>query len=662
MKISFLDPQFSHKYNVTFNGQRQDDFWKSYNETKQNIPLTTSVSESINNDSLLLGEGRSKKVYAIDGVKDYVIRIFKNYFNKNDLNKEFIEPEDNHINNIDEVALCIPQKIDIVKRKDGIKLGVDNYFERIQANEFPPLQRAYVTREETLKALAVYEQLKDFPLQSYEDAYLKIKDICKKPGWQLDIISPNNILIDTKAQKINIIDPLGPEVNNIVQGQNINFSKLHGCDSLYPVMCDMLLHKEHLNNLTEQEQLKWKKAISVIISKCITAGKNVGYERNIEQLSTIYGNTDTFWQGNEITKRYNNFLDTYSGTIEKSKTIENALNFKNSEKERIKAIQHLDTSSFNEMLPIFEKIIEAPHQVKVEVPEIINAVLDKLPEYNENIEEITPTLELLFKKEIFYPTKKRLYNFFIANQPENEIFLKEFAKSAINPMEKILYKEEFKKLYDKSHNLQYKEIIKNIYSNSLLNNNLQQELVDKLWISRTCANSGKKQDIAINNVIEAYNYIETIKNQKPSISSLIKIHKIILKNIPDEDFVAGKLRTPRTSHILKQIFNIKKDLKNTINPYSDSENVINDLLELKHYINDNYDKKDSFILAAEIFNELIKIHPFLNGNGRSARLFTEYFLLTKGYRLTKWPEEFLYRKLYTPQQLAEFIKNNSVKI
>lgn len=660
MRVSFSNPQPTFNRSITFNGQQQDDFWRSYNKTKRNIPLSDTVSSSINNNSLLIGEGRNKKVYAIEGVKEYVIRIFKKYFNQTDLKNEFTEPENSHINTIDEVALCIPDKIDIVKRKDGIGIGVENYFERIQANEFPPMQRVYVTRQETLKSLDTYEKLKDFPLKAYEEAYLKIKDISKKPGWQLDVICPNNILVDTKAQKINIIDPLGPENNDLVQGKNMDLSTYHGCDSLYPVMCDVVLHKEHLNNLTEKEKLKWKKAVSIIISKCITAGQNIGYKRNIAQLGTIYAKMDKFWQTNEISERYNHFLETYSGTINKEQTIERALNYKLTEKERINAIRNLDISNFNEMLPVFEKILEAPHQAKVEMPEILNAVFDKLPEYNENIAAIIPSLEVLFKKEIFYPTKKRLYNFFITNEPENKIFLKELSKSSVNPMEKSLYRDEFKKLYDNSDNLPSKGIISNIYLNSISGNQLPKELIDKLWISRTCTNSGKKQAIAINNAIQAYNYIETIKDQKPSIKTLINLHRIVLKNVPEEAHIAGQLRTPGTNHILKQIFKIKKDFKNTINPYSNSETVISDLRKLKKYINDNYDKKDPFILATDIFKELIRIHPFLNGNGRASRLFTEHFLLSKGYKLTKWPEEFLYRNLYTTQQLAECLKNNSV--
>ena len=35
------------------------------------------------------------------------------------------------------------------------------------------------------------------------------------------------------------------------------------------------------------------------------------------------------------------------------------------------------------------------------------------------------------------------------------------------------------------------------------------------------------------------------------------------------------------------------------------------------------------------------------------------FLLSKGYRLNKWPEEILYRKIYSADELAEYIRQSS---
>ena len=648
MQILF-NPQYT---NLQFQG-RNDTFWKAYNREMNGIPLKDTILKSISDENNLLGEGLSKKGYGLAGIKDYVIRIYKNCFKKEDLDREFVKPKNDYLNTLEGV-LCIPGKIDIVKKKTGESLGVEKYAERIQVTDSHPLRDVKVTREETLKALNIYEKLKDFPVKSYKQAYLQMKKFCKKTGFQFDIISPNNILIDTKAKKINLIDPVTPKVNKPVHGDNADFSKYHGCDSLYPVICDFIMQKEHLENLTADEKLKWKKSINVIIAKCISAGKIAGFDRNIKQLRVLYERIERFWNTNELCNRYDNFIDMYSGTINQEKTITAALNYKNSEQERIKEISRLDAANFEEIKPVFEKILEAPHQPKVEFPEIINAVLDKVFEYGSDAKSLVPALELLFDKEIFCTTKKRLYRLFIALEPENKKFLDEIGKSAKNPIEKMLFKQEFTDLYKKSG-----KHSQEIYKDAVSGATIPQELADKLWISRTCTNTGSMQEISIKNMIKAYNYIESVKNRKPEVADLVKLHKIVLADTPEQELIGGRLRTPETDELVRQIFHVTKDPKSVVNDYSASKDVVEDLKKLDEYINKNYDTMDCFTHAANIFSEVIRIHPFLNGNGRAARLFTEEFLLSKGYRLDKWPEEILYRKIYSADELAEYIRRSS---
>ncbi|DAA94938.1 TPA: hypothetical protein CPT88_07745 [Candidatus Gastranaerophilales bacterium HUM_8] len=649
MQILF-NPQYT---NLQFQG-RNDTFWKAYNREMNGIPLKDTILKSISDENNLLGEGLSKKGYGLAGIKDYVIRIYKNCFKKEDLDREFVKPKNDYLNTLEGVVLCIPGKIDIVKKKTGESLGVDKYAERIQVTDSHPLRDVKVTREETLKALNIYEKLKDFPVKSYKQAYLQMKKFCKKTGFQFDIISPNNILIDTKAKKINLIDPVTPKVNKPVHGDNADFSKYHGCDSLYPVICDFIMQKEHLENLTADEKLKWKKSINVIIAKCISAGKIAGFDRNIKQLRVLYERIERFWNTNELCNRYDNFIDMYSGIINQEKTITAALNYKNSEQERIKEISRLDAANFEEIKPVFEKILEAPHQPKVEFPEIINAVLDKVFEYGSDAKSLVPALELLFDKEIFCTTKKRLYRLFIALEPENKKFLDEIGKSAKNPIEKMLFKQEFTDLYKKSG-----KHSQEIYKDAVSGATIPQELADKLWISRTCTNTGSMQEISIKNMIKAYNYIESVKNRKPEVADLVKLHKIVLADTPGQELIGGRLRTPETDELVRQIFHVTKDPKSVVNDYSASKDVVEDLKKLDEYINKNYDTMDCFTHAANIFSEVIRIHPFLNGNGRAARLFTEEFLLSKGYRLDKWPEEILYRKIYSADELAEYIRRSS---
>jgi Fic-DOC domain mobile mystery protein B len=46
-------------------------------------------------------------------------------------------------------------------------------------------------------------------------------------------------------------------------------------------------------------------------------------------------------------------------------------------------------------------------------------------------------------------------------------------------------------------------------------------------------------------------------------------------------------------------------------------------------------------IAARLQNGLTKIHPFINGNGRHARLITDIFFHSRGHRLPAWPQTHL---------------------
>ena len=53
--------------------------------------------------------------------------------------------------------------------------------------------------------------------------------------------------------------------------------------------------------------------------------------------------------------------------------------------------------------------------------------------------------------------------------------------------------------------------------------------------------------------------------------------------------------------------------------------------ELMDWLNDNYEQENPIILAAVVHHELAKIHPFSDGNGRTARLLLNLILMKKGY-------------------------------
>lgn len=59
-----------------------------------------------------------------------------------------------------------------------------------------------------------------------------------------------------------------------------------------------------------------------------------------------------------------------------------------------------------------------------------------------------------------------------------------------------------------------------------------------------------------------------------------------------------------------------------------------DILDIKLGYAANKDKKHPIELAAEFHFRYVYIHPFIDGNGRTARLLMNLILMRKGYPIT----------------------------
>ncbi len=123
---------------------------------------------------------------------------------------------------------------------------------------------------------------------------------------------------------------------------------------------------------------------------------------------------------------------------------------------------------------------------------------------------------------------------------------------------------------------------------------------------------------AINHA-EAFTFIQTLAEQKKSneikLQDVLEIHKMILNKIIDAD--AGKIRnTP-----------VRISGSTTIlpNPLKVPE-LMEDFILWLQTTTDN-----PVQVAAEAHYKLVTIHPFVDGNGRTARLLMNFILMQAGY-------------------------------
>lgn len=118
---------------------------------------------------------------------------------------------------------------------------------------------------------------------------------------------------------------------------------------------------------------------------------------------------------------------------------------------------------------------------------------------------------------------------------------------------------------------------------------------------------------------DAILFLEDIVQKKKDLTEeiLMEIHRMILKNIDDEE--AGRYRTRRVRilgaiHIPPDPLKISGLMKEFFNWYSNERNKLHpiELSSLLHY-------------------KLVHIHPFIDGNGRTARLLMNLILMRYGY-------------------------------
>ncbi len=125
--------------------------------------------------------------------------------------------------------------------------------------------------------------------------------------------------------------------------------------------------------------------------------------------------------------------------------------------------------------------------------------------------------------------------------------------------------------------------------------------------------------------LEAINHKEAVEYVKDLVGKdydfcerdLLQLHTLILKGIDAEN--AGKYRTVQvmikgSRHLPPQPFIIKKQMEDLFFWYEVNKNHLHPI-----------------VLAAELSERLVTIHPFIDGNGRTSRLIMNLILLKNGY-------------------------------
>lgn len=189
----------------------------------------------------------------------------------------------------------------------------------------------------------------------------------------------------------------------------------------------------------------------------------------------------------------------------------------------------------------------------------------------------------------------------------------------VNLEEKISYYKRYRNKIKEEVLNQYQDEFKVIFTHDstvIEGNSLTQEEVRKLLAVNT--QSKERNSIEVNEVVnhkKAYDYsIQCISENKELDGEIVKdIHEILMENI-----LPGGIYRNVNVYITGA------------NHEPPNSRELHDQMRFFYYALQNKDFEDAIEKAAYTHAEFVRIHPFVDGNGRTSRIIMNYQLVNSG--------------------------------
>lgn len=176
-------------------------------------------------------------------------------------------------------------------------------------------------------------------------------------------------------------------------------------------------------------------------------------------------------------------------------------------------------------------------------------------------------------------------------------------------------------------------------SNALMEESIFSSMIEGATTTRVKAKdmlrkgkkpNNKSEQMILNNY-KTIQYISENKNEEITIHKLFEIHKLVTENTLEEEN-CGVFRNTNDVLVMNQITG---EIVHTPPSFKELEELMQSFCD---FFNNN--PKEEFIhpiVKASILHFLIGyIHPFVDGNGRTARALFYWYLLKNGYWLTEY--------------------------
>lgn len=165
-------------------------------------------------------------------------------------------------------------------------------------------------------------------------------------------------------------------------------------------------------------------------------------------------------------------------------------------------------------------------------------------------------------------------------------------------------------------------------STSIEGNKLAEFEVGKVFEGKT-VRAPEKDILEVKNYYKAIQALEELAKSKIdlTVAEILQVHRLVIDGLVEPEKV-GKFR-PGDVYVLDDLGDGRELLRFKAPPANKVNNLVNDLLE---WIITARAAAVHPVLIAGIFHlEFVSIHPFTDGNGRTARLLTQLLLYRMGW-------------------------------
>lgn len=289
-------------YNINFKQKlNYNDFLCNIHMFHKNKSIKNIILSTISDKNNYIGSGFSADVYSIPNIKNYLIRIERKYFSVQNLLESPIisEPQNEFAPNFGQYIATNNQGLFITKKVSGESHSLPNWSEVIRDIEN---RTAELTKEQSKLIFDKIINLSQFPQKSFDYLAQNIEKLNKHTDCEIDIMNPNNLIVDNKTKNISIIDLW------YHHSDNGSTAPYNGIDSMINLMLDPLTYTMVLDKLDKKNKVQFLNSSKEIIQKVFISSERFGLERIKDNIKIIYGDFDKHSKLSFALPAYEKFL------------------------------------------------------------------------------------------------------------------------------------------------------------------------------------------------------------------------------------------------------------------------------------------------------------------------------------------------------------------